>query len=207
MCREIGAQPVYLGIARDRPEDIEARLRAGLGADCIVSSAGVSVGDHDHVRNVLETLGCQLHFWGVNMKPGYPLAFGTIERASGAAPTLVFGLPGNPVSSAVTFQQFVRPALLKMMGKRALFPPTVKARLAHTLDKKPGRLHFVRVQLERRDGEVWATSTGTQSSGVLRSMVLADGLLVFARDASSIDQGQEVLVQVLNEDFLGGDPL
>ena len=113
-CREIGAKPVYLGIAEDTPAAIEARLRAGLRADVIVSSAGVSVGDHDHVRAVLEKLGCRLLFWGVYMKPGYPLVFGVIE----ATGTLVFGLPGNPVSTAVTFEQFVRPALRKLMGHR-----------------------------------------------------------------------------------------
>jgi molybdopterin molybdotransferase len=205
MCRELGAEPVYLGIARDRPEDIERRLSAGLRADCLVSSAGVSVGDHDHVRAVLEKLGCRLQFWGVNMKPGYPLAFGTIEASP--HPTLVFGLPGNPVSSAVTFQQFVRPALLKLMGRRKLFLPTIRARLAESLEKSAGRLHFVRVNLDRRDrrdgedGEVWASSTGTQSSGVLVSLVRAQGLLVFPKHATSLDRGSEVSVQVVDPDF------
>jgi molybdopterin molybdotransferase len=201
MCRELGAEPVYLGIARDDPEDIERRLRSGLGADCIVSSAGVSVGDHDHVRGVLEKLGCRLQFWGVRMKPGYPLAFGTIEAGPDGPVKLVFGLPGNPVSTAVTFHQFVRPALLKMMGRRELFLPSLRARLAHDLDKKPGRLHFVRVQLERRDGENWASSTGTQSSGVLLSMVAAQGLLIFPEAASFLAQGETVTVQVLDPAF------
>jgi molybdopterin molybdotransferase len=112
-CREIGAEPVYLGIARDTPEDVERHFRAGLRADVLVSSAGVSVGDHDYVRGVLEKIGCRLLFWGVRMKPGYPLAFGRFERERGP---LVFGLPGNPVSAMMTFEQFVRPALRKMMG-------------------------------------------------------------------------------------------
>ena len=164
-CRELGAEPVYLGIARDTPEAVEGRFRAGLGADILVSSAGVSVGDRDFVRDVLEKIGCSLIFWGVKIKPGYPLAFGRI----GERGPLVFGLPGNPVSAMVTFEQFVRPALRKLMGHRNLFRPSVQARLAETLSKRPGRLHFVRVELERRDGEVVARTAGNQSSGVLRS--------------------------------------
>ncbi len=196
-CRELGADPLYLGIARDTPEDVERHLGAGLGADVLVSSAGVSVGDHDHVRGALEKLGCELLFWGVKMKPGYPLAFG---RFPGGGP-LVFGLPGNPVSAMVTFEQFVRPVLRKMMGHRSWFRPLVEARLLEDLDKKPGRLHFVRVNLERRDGEVVARSTGNQSSGVLRSMTLAQGLLVFPADATKLRQGDVATVQVLDPDF------
>ncbi len=196
-CRELGAQPLYLGIARDTPEDVEAHLAAGRNADVLVSSAGVSVGDHDHVRGALDKLGCELYFWGVKMKPGYPLAFG---RFPGRGP-LVFGLPGNPVSALVTFEQFVRPALRKMMGHRSWFRPLVEARVLEDLDKKPGRLHFVRVSLERREGEVVARSTGNQSSGVLRSMTLARGLLVFPADATKLRAGDTATVQVLDPDF------
>jgi molybdopterin molybdotransferase len=197
-CRELGAEPVYLGIARDRPDDLERRFRAGLGADVLVSSAGVSVGDRDYVRTVLEKLGCRLLFWGVKMKPGFPLAFGHFE---GERASLVFGLPGNPVSAMVTFEQFVRPALRKMAGCARWFRPTVRATLAETLEKKPGRLHFVRVTLERRDGGVTAHLTGNQSSGVLRSMLTAHGLLVFPADATVIRAGDTATVQVLDDEF------
>lgn len=193
-CREVGAHPVYLGIAADRPEAIESRLRAGLRADVIVSSAGVSVGDHDHVRSVLEKMGCRLRFWGVKMKPGFPLAFGIIE-ASG---TLVFGLPGNPVSTAVTFEQFVRPALRKMLGHRAVHRPTLRARLSEPLRKKPGRLHFVRVSLAREGTDWVATPTVNQSSGVLTSMIRGQGLAVFPAEVSSVEAGREVIVQILD---------
>ena len=198
-CREIGAEPAYLGIARDTREDVETHLRAGLAADVLVSSAGVSVGDRDHVRPALEALGFRLAFWGVNMKPGYPLAFG---RHAAAGRPLVFGLPGNPVSAMVTFEQFVRPCLLRMMGHTALFRPRVRARLAEPLKKAAGRLHFVRVALERRGGEVTARATGNQSSGVLRSMVAAHGLLIFPAEATLLPAGAEVDVQVLDPDFL-----
>jgi molybdopterin molybdotransferase len=198
-CRELGAEPVYLGIARDTPQDVEDKLRAGLRADVLVSSAGVSVGDRDHVRGVLEKLGCELLFWGVEMKPGYPLAFG---RFPGETAPLAFGLPGNPVSALVSFEQFVRPALRKMMGFRSWFRPLVEARVAERLRKAPGRLHFVRVQLERRDGEVVARSTGSQGSGVLRSLTLAQGLLIFPAEAAELRAGARAAVQVLDPDFL-----
>lgn len=196
-CREIGARSTYLGIARDRPEAIEEKLRAGLRADVIVTSAGVSVGDHDHVRGVLEKVGCKLDFWGVKMKPGYPMAFGTIESTG----TLVFGLPGNPVSAVVTFEEFVRPALRKMMGHRALFRPIVKAVLTEDLRKQAGRLHFVRVRLASQDGQLQATPTGNQSSGVLTSMIRGDGLAIFEADAETLRRGSQVDVQVLETSF------
>ena len=201
-CLEAGAEPIYLGIARDQPEELERYLRAGARADCIVTSAGVSVGDHDYVRPVLDKLGCTLHFWGVKMKPGFPLAFGSFEGERGP---LVFGLPGNPVSASVTFEQFVRPALRKMTGHRALFRTTIAARLDHDLDKKAGRLHFVRVRLQR-EGDDWvASSTGNQSSGVLRSLTQAQGLLVFPAEATQLRNGERATVQLLDDGFLASD--
>jgi len=199
-CREIGAEPIYLGIARDTPEEVEHHFRAGLRADVLVSSAGVSVGDHDYVRGVLEKIGCRLLFWGVRIKPGYPLAFGRFEREEGP---LVFGLPGNPVSAMMTFEQFVRPALRKMMGFSRWCRPLVEVRLAEDLRKAAGRLHFVRVTLERRDGGIFARSTGSQSSGVLRSMVLAQGVLIFPAEATELREGDTASVQVLDADFFG----
>ncbi len=198
-CHELGAEPIYLGIARDTPDDLERRIRTGLRADLLVSSAGVSVGDRDYVRAVLEKLGCTWVFWGVRIKPGYPLAFGRFADDRGP---LVFGLPGNPVSAMVTFEQFVRPALRKMTGHRAWFRPLIQARLAESLHKQAGRLHFVRVRLERRGGEVVARSTGSQSSGVLRSMTEAQGLLVFPADATELREGDTASVQVLDAAFL-----
>jgi len=198
-CRELGIEPTYVGIAADTPESVEEHLRAGLFADVLITSAGVSVGDHDYVRPLLEKLGCQLLFWGVRMKPGFPVTFGRFEPDRGP---LVFGLPGNPVSAMVCFEQFVRPALRSMMGHRDCFRATIDARLAHSLAKKPGRLNFVRVCLERRGDEIWASSTGTQSSGALRSMALAQGLLIFPSAAEVLEEGALVQVQVLAESLL-----
>ncbi len=198
-CRESGAVPTNLGIARDTPEALERALQAGLASDVLLSSAGVSVGDHDHVRPVLEKLGCRLLFWGVQMKPGYPLTFGRFEASGGP---LVFGLPGNPVSAMVTFELFVRPALLRLGGHAALGRPTVRAVLAETLRKKAGREHYVRVVLAREGDRFLARSTGNQSSGVLRSMALAHGLLVFPAEATELAGGSEAHVIVLDPDVL-----
>jgi molybdopterin molybdotransferase len=197
-CREAGAEAVDLGIARDTPQDLERAVRAGLFADLLVSSAGVSVGDHDHVRPVLEKLGCHLVFWGVRIKPGYPVVFGRFE---GAGPR-VFGLPGNPVSAMVTFEQLVRPLLLRLAGHAHLHRPILEARLGETLTKAAGRMHLVRVVLEREAEGFVARPTGTQSSGVLRSMTLAHGLLVFPAEAERLDAGAAVRVQLLDPDVL-----
>jgi molybdopterin molybdotransferase len=136
------------------------------------------------------------------MKPGFPLTFGSFAGDRGP---LVFGLPGNPVSASVTFEQFVRPALRRMTGHRALFRQTIPARIDHDLDKKAGRLHFVRVQLER-DGDDWvARSTGNQSSGVLRSLTRAQGLLVFPAEATRLAKGDRATVQLLDDGFLASE--
>lgn len=197
--REAGALTNNLGIARDDPADLERLFRAGLGADVIVSSAGVSVGDHDHVRPVLEKLGCRLLFWGVQMKPGYPFAFGTFSEGRGP---LMFGLPGNPVSAMVTFELFVRPVLRRLAGHQVLGRPHVEATLAEALTKNPGRTHFVRVELKRTSAGWEARTTGNQSSGVMRSMVLADGLLEFPAESSELPAGSCQRVWVLDADVL-----
>jgi molybdopterin molybdotransferase len=136
------------------------------------------------------------------MKPGYPLAFGRF--ADGAGP-LVFGLPGNPVSAMMTFEQFVRPALRRMTGATRLFRPTLRATLDETLRKQAGRLHFVRVVLERRGAAVVARTTGSQSSGVQQSMTRANGLLVFPSDATELRAGDEATVQVIDPGFFDSD--
>ncbi len=195
---EAGGVPLYTGIAADTPEALEGMLRAAMTSHVIVSSAGVSVGDRDYVRPVLEGLGCELVFWGVKIKPGFPLVFGRF----GECGPFVFGLPGNPVSAMVTFEEFVRPALLKMGGHTRLFRPRVRARLAKSLRKAAGRMHLVRVTLERRGDEIVATSTGNQSSGVLRSMAKAQGLLIFPADAEALEEGAHAEVQLLDPAFL-----
>jgi molybdopterin molybdotransferase len=159
----------------------------------LLVSGGSSVGVHDHVRPTLEALGVTMRFWRVEMRPGHPIAFGTTVDGG-----LVFGLPGNPVSSMVCFEQFVLPALRQMMGHRRLFRRTVEARLAHPVKIRPGRTEFVRVVLERDAQGYVARSTGTQSSGVLLSMAVADGLLVVPGTSEGFAEGDVATVQLLD---------
>jgi len=194
---EVGAEPVSLGIAGDRLEDIEGRLRWGLGCDLVMSSAGVSVGEHDFVKDALARLGAEQHLWLVDMRPGKPIAFSTIAQ-EGKAPLALFALPGNPVSAMVTFELFVRPAILRMAGHVRLQRPTITARALAPIKNGDGRRGYLRVTLTPgRDG-YGARLTGTQSSGVLRSMVAADGLAVVAGH-TIIEPGHPVTVIVLRQ--------
>jgi len=192
---EAGAVPVSLGIARDRLDDIEARLRWGLGCDLLISSAGVSVGEHDFVRAALERLGAEQHLWLVDMRPGKPIAFSTISQ-DGKGTLAVFALPGNPVSAMVTFEVFVRPAILRMAGHGRLHRPTITARALAPIANRDRRRGYLRVTLTPADDGYGARLTGTQSSGVLRSMVAADGLAVVPGE-TTVQPGEPVKVIVL----------
>jgi molybdopterin molybdotransferase len=198
--REIGAQPVYLGIAPDEPTEIEARFRMALTCDAVISSGGVSVGDRDWIKQVLVGLGGKMRLWRIAMRPGAPLAFVRV----GERP--VFGLPGNPVSTFVTFEQFVRPSLLRMMGHTKVFRTVEPARFAADYAKPAGRAHFVRVALERRGGELWAHASGEQGSNILLSLVRADGLAFVSAEKTQIAHGESVPIQLLHSDSLSAEP-
>jgi len=188
----LGIEPVLLGIARDDPAELEQYLKRGLEYDVLLVSGGTSVGVHDYVRPTIEKLGVEMKFWRLAIRPGHPLAFGTTHK------TAVFGLPGNPVSSMVCFEQFVIPALRQMMGNKRLYRRTVTARVAHDVKFRPGRTEFIRVQLTRDDNGYIASSTGTQSSGVLLSMARADGLMVIPSDSTGLAAGAQAVVQLLD---------
>jgi molybdopterin molybdotransferase len=191
--KECGAIPIQLGIAKDRKEEIEEKLRQGVRADVLISSAGISVGDYDFVKEVLNVLGMKMVFWKVAMKPGKPLAFGTIGRKP------VFGLPGNPASSMVSFEQFVRPSLLKMMGYRQLFRPTIEAILKEDIRKEPGRRHFIRASVSFESNQYFVGMSGDQGSEILRSMIRANGLIVIPEDREIVRAGEKVKVQLLDK--------
>ena len=173
---EAGGEPVNLGVARDDVDAIEGRVRWGMAADVVVSSAGVSVGELDLVREALVRCGAELHLWQVSMRPGKPITFGSL----GARP--VFGLPGNPVSAMVTFEVFVRPALLQMAGARALDRPRIRARALAAIANPGPRRGYLRVTLAPEASGWGARLTGDQGSAILRSMVAADGLAVLEGD-------------------------
>ncbi len=188
-----GGVPVLLGIARDDIGELSEKIREGLerGVDLFLTSGGVSVGDFDVVKKVLATEG-EISFWRVRMKPGKPLAFGRI----GGVPLL--GLPGNPVSAMVSFELFARPAILKMLGKTELDKPTVEAILEDGIERKDNRRHFLRVSVERREGRYYARLTGEQGSGILSSMVKAQGLAIIPEDWECVEPGQRVRVMMLD---------
>lgn len=194
--RECGAIPIQLGIAKDRKEEIREKILQGLRFDVFISSAGVSVGDYDLVRDVLKELGVEMIFWRVAMKPGKPVAFWMVNGKP------AFSLPGNPVSSMVTFEQFVRPSLLKMMGHRQIFRPVVEAVLKEEVRKEPGKIHFIRAVVSFEKDGYCVTTTGPQGSGILRSMVRANGLIVIPEDCEIVRQGEKVKVQLLNSSEL-----
>ncbi len=181
-----GGVPSVLGIARDTLEDVSAHLAAAEGYDLVLTSAGMSVGEHDFVREALARLGVEQDFWRVAIKPGKPLAVG--RKGS----TVYFGLPGNPTSSLVTFELFVRPALRRMLGHPDVEPPSVGGRLAGELKKAPGLAHYIRVTATWEDGELWARPLSTQTSGVLRSAASATHLLHFPLSASRLTNGDKV---------------
>lgn len=190
--KECGAIPMQMGIARDDKDEIKEKLLQGLHADLFISSAGVSVGDYDFVRDALRELGAELIFWQVAMKPGKPVAFWKY----GERP--IFSLPGNPVSSMVTFEQFVRPALLRMMGHNRIYRPVIEATLKEEIRKEPGKKHFVRGILSYGQGGYTVTTTGAQGSGILSSMVRANGLIIVPEDCERVKAGERVRVQIIN---------
>ena len=194
-----GGIPKILGIGRDSVRSLTEKIDEGLDADMLITSGGVSKGDYDMVKDVLAEQG-EIGFWTVCMKPGKPIAFGVISRAKGRKKGKVphLGLPGNPVSSMVTFEQFARPAILKMMGKEILAKPTIRAIIDDDIASADGRRVFARVVVTRRRGQYHASVTGPQGSGMLTSMVKANGLAVIPENTNGAKAGDFVEVQMLD---------
>jgi len=189
---EAGGEPVMLGIARDDLEETRRLVAAALEHDVVITSGGVSVGEFDFVKQVQEELGVERRFWGVKTKPGKPLAFGV------RGPALVFGVPGNPVASMVSFELYIRPALLAMQGRRDIYRPYVVAGSAEPVKRTKERTEARRCRLERRDEDWVFSTTGPQGSGILRSMALADGLAFVPAAYPGGAAGERFMVQLLD---------
>ena len=195
LVRQAGGIPRHLGNAADTPESLRAVLEGARGCDLLVTSAGASVGEFDYTRQVLESLGAELRFWRVRMRPGAPLGFGTLD----GMPWI--GLPGNPVSAMVTFELFVRPVIRRMLGHTRLFRRPVSAVLEEPVSIGARLMHFLRaVTRVREDGVVTARLTGPQGSGILTSMALANALLVVPEDRARVEAGEHLNVLPLSEE-------
>lgn len=191
-----GGIPKVLGIARDNMDSLVAKVNEGLDADMLITSAGVSKGDYDIVKDVLAKQG-QIAFWQVRMKPARPLAFGILRgKDSKKVPHL--GLPGNPVSSMIAFEQFGRPAIYKMMGKEVLPKATVEATMEDYIKNTDGRRIYARAIVTKREGGYYVRTTGPQGSGILTSMSQANGLVVIPEDVPEVKVGDVVKVQMLD---------
>ena len=205
MLSRLGVQAIDMGVVRDEPEALEAAFRAAARqADAIITSGGVSVGEADHTKAMMQQLAGDsggVAFWRIAMRPGRPMAVGQIaapEAGSGRA-AILFGLPGNPVAVMVTFLAFVRPALLQMMGSQCSAPPLLRARSSEAIRKKAGRTEYQRGSVSTAaQGQLQVRTTGNQGSGVLSSMVQANCLIVLHHDQGNVAIGDEVDVMMFD---------
>ena len=200
--RQCGGVPVLLGIARDTIDELMAKIGTGLSMDFLITSAGVSTGEYDLVKDILTEYGW-MDFWRVRMRPGKPIAFGTLKAPDGRdIPHM--GLPGNPVSSMVAFEQFARPAIMKMLGHEDKSRLIISAVVEQKVVNDDGRRFFARAIISKRNGEYYARLTGPQGSNIITSMSKANGLLIIPEDVTVVNPGDRVQVQVLagSEDLL-----
>src|ERR1051326_1952937 len=192
LVRECRCEPISLGTARDDRKELTLKIMQGLEAGMLITTGGISVGKYDLVMEVLKEIGVEVKFWKVNIKPGMPLLFGLYRGKP------VFALPGNPVSTVVTFLQFVKPALQKMMGLRNPGARVrLKAKLGHEIQKPDGKRHFVRGILENGDGGMTVRSAGSQVSNILSSLVKANCLIIIPEEAEIVRANEEVEVEIL----------
>lgn len=196
--KRYGGAPLVLGIARDNIDSMGEALERGLEADMLITSAGVSKGDYDMVKDVLAERG-EIAFWSVRMRPAKPIAFGML-RGPGGRKVPHLGLPGNPASAMVAFEQLGRPAILKMMGRTNLEKPRVEAVLEDPIINNDGRRVYARAIVSKRDQIYYARLTGPQGSNILTSMARANGLAICPEDVEIMEKGRTVQVQMLDWD-------
>ena len=193
---QLGAIPKIIGIARDNRQSVIDMIEKSLDSDFVISSAGVSKGDYDVVKDVMGEMG-NLNFWSVNMRPAKPLAFGKLKTHKSFVP--IIGLPGNPVSSLVAFEQFCRPAIRKMMGKTINDRKIIRAQLVDSIENYDSRRVYARVIVESKNGVNVATTTGDQGSNILTSMAKANGLAICPENIERVLPGEEVDVILLDD--------
>jgi molybdopterin molybdotransferase len=199
MLTRLGCEVIDMGVVKDAPAALEAAFReAAACADAIITSGGVSVGEADFIKQLMQQLG-EVAFWKIAMKPGRPMAFGRIQPAGEGGPgAWLFGLPGNPVAVMVTFYQFARPAILKLMGLDPVPEfPSFPARCVEDIKKGKGRTEFQRGILFQENGEWCVRPTGHQGSGVLSSMAKADCFIVLEHERGKVSAGETVQVQLM----------
>lgn len=200
LIRQAGGEPVGLGIARDTRASLREHLERAQDCDLLVTSAGISVGEHDHLRAVIAELGGELRFWKLAMRPGAPVGFGVLRG------TPWIGLPGNPVSAMVTFELFVRPAIRTMMGHSRAFRRTVPVRVAEPISLGPPLQHFLRAVASPTDAGYDVRLTGPQGSGILSSMVKANALLIVPRGQHQTPEGARLCALLLDDPHHVAEP-
>lgn len=189
--KESGGEPVIMEIVKDKLEKVKSAILKGLSYNVLIISGGVSMGKSDYIRPALEELGAKMKFWKVAQRPGHPFAFGMLKGKP------IFCLPGNPVSSMMTFEIHVRPAIMKMCGKKEYARHEVTTTITDEIRVKPGRRYFMRIIVTKKNGRYYASLTGPQGSGILKSMVLSNGILTIPENTAVIRKGEKRIITLI----------
>jgi molybdopterin molybdotransferase len=192
--KKYNAIPRFIGIAKDTIDDTRQKFLEALKSDVVISTGGVSKGKYDFVKEIYRDINIEIQFETVNVKPGRPFVFGKKENK------LIFGLPGNPVSTLTSFIQFVRPALLKLMNAKRTNKPIINAFLEEDINKEPGKVHLIRGYFKIKNNDFYVSTTGNQSSGVLRSMSSANCLIIIPDNITKVSTGEKVAIQLIDHD-------
>jgi molybdopterin molybdotransferase len=195
LIREARAKSVVMNRSRDDEKELTEKVSEGLQEDMLITTGGVSVGKYDLILKVLESIGVEIQFWKIRIKPGMPMAFGVHRDGQRRVP--IFALPGNPVSAVVTFLEFVRPAIQAMRGQQPETPVVLYAKTESEIPKNDSKRHFLRGVMRNQKGELFVRTTGNQSSGVLTSLTEANCLIVLPEDAGTVMKGSTVEIRIL----------
>ena len=194
--KSAGGIPLNYGKVGDNPEEIKKIMEENLNTcDIFLTTGGVSVGKYDYVKEVYELIGAERKFWRVTQKPGMPLAFYILKKENRIK--YLFGLPGNPASVMISFEEYVRPLIYLLSGRKSYLPKEIEARLSHDYKKKKGRLNFLRVKVFFKNGEYWITESGPQGSGFLKTLAFANAIALIPKDVEYLSVGTKVKVHLV----------